>query len=134
MPDDRDDGGLRNWLPPKRPQDHGKHAGANERKAMEVLGFEMRLGGKGIAVGNGIVSKNGFLDEAVLRQWGVSIYADLWGKDGKVVGAARARMGEAGWEREVSEAGRALDESLWHRLADKRKYEAELSHTLLVLL
>ena len=28
--DDSEDGDLRNWLPPKHPQDHGKHAGATQ--------------------------------------------------------------------------------------------------------
>ena len=89
------------------------------------MGFDMQLGGKDIAVGNGIDSENGFLDEAVRRQWGVSSYADLWGEHGKVVGAAHAAMGEDGGKGKVSEAMRALDESLRHRLADMRKYDSK---------
>jgi hypothetical protein len=122
-----DDGDVRNWLSPKHAQDHGKHAGKSEREAMEVLGFDMRLRGRDVVIGNGIDARNGFLDKAVLRQWGVSSYADLWGEHGKVAAAAQAAMGEEGGEGRVSAAARAIGESLWHRRADMRRHASKRS-------
>ena len=120
--EDQDDQDLRNWKPPTHERDHGAHAGRHERAALQSLGFQMQLRGKAIAVGNGINAQNGFLDRAVIEQWGVRSYADLWGEDGTAVLRARADLRAAQGRFQVAAASRSLSESLTHRKEDMKKH------------
>ena len=59
---------TRNWRPPRGDNDYGALAGEHERAALTALVFEMKLCGKDIAVGHGIMT-NGFLKADVFRMW-----------------------------------------------------------------
>ena len=82
----------------------------------------MQLRGKVIAVGNGINAQNGFLDRAVIEQWGVRSYADLWGEDGMAVSRSGAIMTAAQGRAKVAAASQSLRESLTHRKEDMKKH------------
>ena len=120
--EDEDDQDLRNWRPPTHQHDHGAHAGQHERAALQSLGFQMQLRGKDIAVGNGINAQNGFLDRAVIVQWGVRSYADLWGEHGAGATRARAVVTAAQGRAKVAAASQSLSESLRHREEDMKRY------------
>ena len=66
--------------------------GTSDRLCNRCVGFQMKLRGRDIAVGNGIDGKNGFLDRAVIEQWGVRSYAALWGESGTAISLARGIM------------------------------------------
>ena len=70
---------IRNWRDPTGKDDHSAQAGKHERDALTSFKFEMKVGGKMIQVGSGIVAANGFLSSEVLAQWGIYKYEELWG-------------------------------------------------------
>jgi hypothetical protein len=113
---------TRNWRPPRDDNDYGALAGKHERAALTALGFEMKLGGKDIAVGQGM-KLNGFLETDVFAKWGVRNYPEIWGSSGKAVEKAR----EVKTQRKISQLQTCvleLEQALVHRSQDMSKHAA----------
>ena len=82
---------FRGWDEPKGSNDFSAKAGLNERKVLELLGFNVQAL---YDVHTGKISahfmEKGKLSEEALAYLGVSKYRDLWGKDGEVTKQAKA--------------------------------------------
>jgi hypothetical protein len=113
---------TRNWRPPRDDSDYGALAGKHERSALTALGFEMKLRGKDIAVGQGI-KLNGFLETEVFAKWGVTNYPEIWGSSGKAVEKARAAK-EQGQTLQLQTCVSELEQALVQRRKDMEKHAA----------
>jgi hypothetical protein len=109
---------IRNWRNPTGKDDHSAQAGKHERDALTSLKFEMKVGGKIVQVGNGIVAANGFLSIEVLAQWGICKYEELWGARGKTVIKAQALVAHRDILQRVV---KSLNEALFQRKEDMKK-------------
>jgi serine/threonine protein kinase len=139
-----DDESTRNWREPgirangnevEAATDYAAHAGKNERKCMELLGFSMTLPGKSepIKVGEGIES-NGFIkDPNVLKMWDVcSFTSGVWGfdkspirRENKAIEKARLVMRSPGGSNTIGLAVQALAEVEKYRVNDMRQHEKD---------
>jgi hypothetical protein len=109
---------IRNWRDPTGKDDHSAQAGKHERDALTSLKFEMKVGGKIIQVGNGIVAANGFLSSEVLTQWGIGKYEELWGARGKTVIKAQGLVAQRDTLQRVV---KSLNDALFQRKEDMKK-------------